>query len=53
MAYDTVVAGGSVVTPSGIVDATVAIDGGRIAGLLAPGADVDADRVIEIGRAHV
>jgi dihydroorotase len=37
MAFERVVTGGTVVTPSGSVDADVLIAGGRIAGLVSPG----------------
>ena len=53
MAYDTIIRGGTVVTATGRTTAEVAIDDGRIVGLLEPGADADADRVIDAVGKHI
>ena len=46
-AYDLVIAGGRVVTPSGLVETSLGIKGGKIAAL------GDLSSAKEIGRAHV
>lgn len=53
MAYDTVIAGGTVVTADDSVHADVAIDDGKIAALLARGTDTEADTVIDVDRKHI
>ncbi|MFD0556177.1 dihydroorotase [Stackebrandtia endophytica] len=47
MTIDTVINGARVVTPGGIVNAQVAIAGGRIASLSAPGGATDATETID------
>ena len=47
MAYDSLIAGGTLVTATGRFAADLAIDGERIAAILAPGTRVEATRVID------
>lgn len=53
MAYDTVIEGGTVVTASDTVAASICIDAGRIAAIAAPDRPVDADRRIDASGKHV
>jgi dihydroorotase-like cyclic amidohydrolase len=53
MAYDTVVEGGTVVTATDTVGATIGIVDGRVAALLDPGRSVEADRRIDASGKHV
>jgi len=46
---DTIVSGGQVVTPSGVVTASIAIKDGRIVALAHPGVSLEAERVIDVG----
>ena len=47
MAIDTVITGARVVTPGAIIDADVALSGGRVASLSLPGTAPEADEVID------
>ena len=53
MPYDTLVRGGTVVTPEASFEAALAISEGRIAGVLEPDAGVEADRVVDASGKHV
>lgn len=53
MTYDTVVEGGTLVTPETSFDATLAIVGEKIAGILSPETAVDAERVVDATGKHV
>ncbi|MFN8619234.1 MAG: dihydroorotase family protein [Chloroflexota bacterium] len=50
---DTLIRGGTLVTPSGRTVADVAIDGERIAAIVAPGTEVAATRVIDATGKHL
>jgi dihydroorotase len=53
IAYETLIRGGTVVSATGRHAADVAIAGGRIAALLAPGSAADADAVIDASGRHL
>lgn len=53
MRYDTIVRGGTVVTADYAQPATLAVQDGRIAAVLAPGVSVEADRVVDVSGKHV
>jgi dihydropyrimidinase len=52
-APDLALRGGRVVTGSGMVEATVAVTGERISAVCAPGDDVPAARVLDVGGAYL
>ncbi|HEX5466506.1 MAG TPA: dihydroorotase family protein [Candidatus Limnocylindrales bacterium] len=52
-AYDLVIRGGTLVSPTGRQTADVAIAGGRIAALVAPGTPLEAEREIDAAGRHV
>jgi dihydroorotase len=52
-AYDIVIRGGTVVSPSGRVPADVAIAGERIVAVVTPGTPLEADRTIDATGKHV
>jgi dihydroorotase len=51
--YDVAVRGGTLVSATGSVSADLAIEGERIAAIVAPGAPIDADRTIDAAGRHV
>lgn len=51
--YDTIIRGGTLVTPTGSYASDVAITDGRIAALFAPGTPAEAQRVIDATGRHV
>jgi dihydropyrimidinase len=53
LSHDTIVRGGTVVRPEGCAALDVAIAGGKVAALLAPGAGADAARVVDARGLHV
>ncbi len=53
MAYDAVVEGGTVVTATDTFDGNLAIQNGRIAGILDSASDVDADQIIDAAGKHI
>lgn len=53
MPYDTIVQDGTVVTATDTQEATVAINDGTIAAIIAPEVRVEADTVVEAGGKHV
>ncbi|WP_283179307.1 hypothetical protein [Gemmobacter sp. 24YEA27] len=54
MHFDLILKNGTLVIPgTGLVDASVAVTGGRIAALLAPGESATAVRVIDCKGKHV
>ncbi|NHN42995.1 dihydroorotase [Halorubellus sp. JP-L1] len=53
MSYDTVIAGGTVVTDTDTVRADVAIDDGTIAAILSPERDFEAETVVDAAGKHV
>lgn len=53
MTLETMISGGRVVTPGGVVDADLGIDGRKIVGLYAPGRAPEAETVIDAAGKHV
>ena len=53
MSYDLVIRGGTLVTATGRFAADIAIDGERIAAIVAPGTPLEATRVIDATGKHV
>ena len=53
MAYDLFIRGGTLVTATGRFDADLAIEGERIAAIVAPGTPLEATRVIDATGKHV
>jgi len=51
--YDTVVRGGTIVSPSGRVSADLAIRDGRVAAVVAPGTPLETERTIDASGKHV
>ncbi len=51
--YDTIIRGGTIVTATGRFEADLAIADGKIAALLAPGAEADAERTIDATGKHL
>jgi dihydroorotase len=51
--WDTLVRGGTLVTPAGVYAADIAISDGRIAAIVAPGTPGDATRVIDATGRHL
>ncbi len=51
--FDLVIRGGTVVSPEGRTEADVAIADGRIAAIVAPGTEVEAQRVIDATGRHL
>jgi dihydroorotase len=51
--FDLVIRGGTVVSPEGRVEADVAISDGRVAALVAPGTELQAERIIDAAGRHL
>ena len=53
MTFDLAITGGTVVTPGGVVPADLAVGGGRLAAILAPGTPVEAATQIDATGLHI